>query len=897
MTNSSSSDATIAHYRLLKELSSGGQGAVYLAEDEKTKRRVALKVLLARHRFDSSSQLRMRREAEALAKLNHPGICAVYELGEDKGSTFIAMQYIEGETLHSRLRRERTTPIIGAADDHVSFGAAQDTPRTPKTDRAGRDATGLPDPAAPSARTSAGIDGVLRLFVKIARSLQAAHEVGIVHRDLKPGNVMVTPAGEPVLIDFGLAMLEGADSLTLTRDVVGTYEYMSPEHYGGKHVTVVDARSDVFSLGIMFYEALTHRHPFAEASKAALRTAIVTMVPRSPSTLNAAITRDLDTVVLTALEKDRGRRYASAGEFADEVERILRKEPIRARPAGPILKLYRWAQRNPLVAAMTASIILILAVSTAAQAVNSRRLRLKSEESEKNARAANEAAGNEKARALEARTNLEKFRQLAAAKRVSELIAEAEQALWPRRPEKIPSYLAWLDEARAVVGDLPGFRAAFDELAASAEGLSDADTRQEEVLRRRRYPDLFALYDGLRKKLDTARREAASEDKGPLAAAVKFQIERYEAEVRAVENDFRFSERQSYRFADPESARRFGALRQLLADLTTLGPLIRDVESRLAWARTIESRTKADDAWIGCLRDLSKDERFRNLGLEPRLDLLPLWKDDASNLWEFWHVPSGARPERVDGKVIVGASTGLILVLVPGGTLKPSVPRVAPRVGENATGSAADSAATVRVPAFLVSKFEMTQGQWLATMATNPSYFNPNDEEGMTLAHPVESVTWFEAGAAMRRLGLRLPMEIEWEYACRAGSTSKFWFGDDKTLLQTRANIADRSLGSIRSGASPEAWNDGFALHGPVGSLPPNPFGLHEVHGNVAEWCEDAEGELRGLTNSHVLPRRIHRGGSFALPAAAAESSWRQLVTPTLSNVGIGLRPVRDWAD
>lgn len=328
----SAEERRIGPYRLLRELGSGGQGAVWLAEDTRIARQVALKFMPSSFALLSSDRRRrFQREAEVVSRLEHPSICPVFEAQVDHEPPYIAMRAVDGETLASVIARART-------------GAQQaDEP--------------LPLPP----RTPVELRRVLAFFERAARGLHAAHEAGVVHRDIKPGNVMVTRAGEPVLLDFGQARDEHAElhERTLSGEVFGTPAYMSPEQVEGSSAGV-DRRSDVWSLGASLYEALTLHRPFLGETVAALLHAIRTEPLPNPRGRLGVHGEDVAVVLETALEKDVQRRYASALEFAEDLRRIREYEPIRARPASALLKLRRWAQRHPALAVALGAVVLAL---------------------------------------------------------------------------------------------------------------------------------------------------------------------------------------------------------------------------------------------------------------------------------------------------------------------------------------------------------------------------------------------------------------------------------------------------------------------------------------------------------------------------------------------------------
>ncbi len=304
----------VGRYRLLREIARGGMGIVYEADDPELKRRVALKVL--RHGDAAPETVRrLHREASIAAQLRHANIVTVHEVGVAEGpegepTHFIAMDYIEGPTLAALMGEGRT--------------------------------------AKPE---------LMRMLEEVARAVGHAHEKGIVHRDLKPANVLVERGGRVMLTDFGLAKAESfVTKLTGTNELLGTPQYMAPEQAEGR-VREVDARTDVHALGVMLYEILTGSLPFRGRTAVEVYTKIVREEPARPSSLNRTIARDVEIICLKAMSKEKNRRYRNATEFAEDLGRFRRGEPIRARPPSVFFLLRRKLARQPvLVAASIAAL-------------------------------------------------------------------------------------------------------------------------------------------------------------------------------------------------------------------------------------------------------------------------------------------------------------------------------------------------------------------------------------------------------------------------------------------------------------------------------------------------------------------------------------------------------------
>ena len=270
-------------YSNLLEIGRGGQGVVYKAEDTRLRRTVALKVLKGLGPGSEHLVQRFKREAEIAAKLDHPGICGVLDAGIINGTPFMAMQFVEGESLS---RRVTTAKAAGASEITTSVPGSGDDAPPVKASEVSADSSS--SSSGPSDRQS--IMRVLHLIEKAARALHATHEAGVVHRDIKPGNVMETPSGDAVILDFGIARHEEGDDLTITGDIMGTWDYMSPEQLT-RGTLQLDRRTDVWSLGVTLYEILSLQRPFTGLTRQATLEAILTKDPPDICKLNATSRR------------------------------------------------------------------------------------------------------------------------------------------------------------------------------------------------------------------------------------------------------------------------------------------------------------------------------------------------------------------------------------------------------------------------------------------------------------------------------------------------------------------------------------------------------------------------------------------------------------------------------
>jgi serine/threonine protein kinase/tetratricopeptide (TPR) repeat protein len=325
-------------YEILGELGRGGMGVVYKARQLGPNRPCALKMILAGAHAGAAELSRFRTEAEAIGRLQHPNIVQIFEVGEHDALPFLSLEFCAGGSLEKKL-----------------------------------DGTPLPP------------DEAARLVETLARAMQAAHQANVIHRDLKPANVLLATACRfalaesdeanakrqagardgivPKITDFGLARKLDEAGQTTGNAIVGTPAYMSPEQAAGKSSELGPA-TDVYALGAILYECLTGRPPFKAATVIDTLHQVVGNEPVPPSQLQPRTPRDLETITLKCLQKDPGRRYATAADLADDLHRFLAGEPITARPVGGLEKAWKWVKRNPVVAALSAVIVLLLVGSS-----------------------------------------------------------------------------------------------------------------------------------------------------------------------------------------------------------------------------------------------------------------------------------------------------------------------------------------------------------------------------------------------------------------------------------------------------------------------------------------------------------------------------------------------------
>ncbi len=315
-----SAQVAVSGYDILDEIHRGGQGVVYRAIQQSTKREVALKFMLSGPLAGEASKRRFEREVELVGRLRHPGIVSVFDSGLAHGQYYYAMDLIDGDRLDRYVRDHR----LGPAE-------------------------------------------VLELFARVCDAVNYAHQHGVIHRDLKPSNILVDRDGNPHVLDFGLAKHGGFDHLetiSMTGQVMGTLAYMSPEQASAKP-DAVDTRSDVYSLGVVLYELLTGELPYdLDHSFAENLSAIKNVEPNRGALRNSRIGSEVTTIVLKALSKDKERRYPIAGALGDDIRRYLRREPIEAKRDRALYVLRKALRRNMVPAAVAAAFLLMLVASS-----------------------------------------------------------------------------------------------------------------------------------------------------------------------------------------------------------------------------------------------------------------------------------------------------------------------------------------------------------------------------------------------------------------------------------------------------------------------------------------------------------------------------------------------------
>lgn len=712
---------------------------------------------------------------------------------------------------------------------------------------------------------------LIRALVRVCQALAYAHSVKVIHRDLKPANIMLGRFGEVYLMDWGLARdlrgpaelaatappTSGSDSgETLQGEVLGTPGYIAPEQAAGQ-LEQVGPAADIYSVGAILYTLLCgrppHLDPDLERSPREVIESVLVGPPAPVLSLSPRAPAELVKICEKAMARSPGARYSEIGDLERDLQAYLDDRVVQAHRTGTFAELVTWMRRNR---GLTASLAVMVALLLAGSLLN-----------------------------LRDRARLEKLRTWIERTELIESIADRTDGNWTRwSPEHLRQGVEELDEMEALLPEL------HRELARLRERGIQLDLRSPErvssslpawELYRETERRAFPGGVGLEKRTELLEKRLS-----PVLGVVFRRSVRHWRRHHQSLHDFarsRLLDAGSWVFSDPGDQRLHDLLARRLQtiELLTLKQPFPGRATRLR--RHFEALVISEAADWTESRQVARE--LHEIELLPQRGLVPLGPDPRTGLLEFAHLESGEPAHRSpDGELVVGDRTGLVFVLIPG--------RYNERRGE-------------KQKPYFVSKYEMTQANWESMTGTNPSHFRAGVmviDQPIMPRHPVEGISLQDLRKVMRQFGLRIPTIAEWEHAARGGSATEWYPGCHPGGLAGHANLRDRTAG--RRGELEEfdrEFEDGHVVHAPVGSFESNPYGLHDIHGNVWEWCRGWTTRILGagteVLESHdstgLLSEQPVFGGSFLdLPTDTGFSAFR-LLNPETRSGSVGARPIR----
>lgn len=850
-------------YTYKSEVARGGMGAILKVWDGDLRRNLAMKVILGGEEpepgaegaqpdpggVDPARIARFLEEAQVTGQLDHPGIVPVHELGVGKdGRVYFTMRLVHGR----------------------DFQAILDL-------------------------TKEGKEGwtqtrALNTILRVCEAMAFAHTKNVIHRDLKPANIMVGHFGETYVMDWGLAKVlghkenaaaapklkitdsmdesgvktlrrdaavteSGSPLLTMDGEVLGTPCYMSPEQANGK-LSEMGPWSDVYAVGAILYHLLAGYMPYVEPGTTATPFMVLDRVKKGPPRPLTEIDQKLPGELIAICEKAMAReprsRYADMRAMADDLRNYLEGRVVKAYATGAIVEFKKWVLRNKATASAILATILVAIGGLALVALQEKK---KQEE-------------------LKGK-NIEISKERDNVKRANEDLASANEEIKKAKKEAdANAERASLNEQKAVLalGDY--------QRLADVKRVQDLYESGREILAK--YPPSRSR---MQEWIQSARTFAASR-----LAIHKDSLGKIRNLLVEGRDKFDDNKIVDLRWQADVMGEMVAGLESIQQSTGIVAEMNRCLE---LWGVA----TSTDSGWTEAIVSISNTTEcpfYEGLKIEPQYGLKPLGRDPVTGFHEFVHLETGVAPERdATGRWVIKDDTGIIFVLLPGGkfdmgAVKPG-PLYAlntPNVDPFADTSEGPIHSVVLRP-FFISKYELTQPQWVRIAGDNPSKVYPNGKFAATAPpRPVDSVSYDMCAEKLVKIALDLPTEQQWEYAARGGTSFVWWTGNQEKTIEGAGNVkGDR---------------DGFDMIAPVGLTRANGFGIYDTIGNCWEWCRDeyksysaAEKAQNDAPEGKVIRNRIMRGGSFNTTASETRSAKRYFLISSVRFDDIGVRPVR----
>lgn len=832
----------------------GGMGSVERALETVTGREVAIKRIQQGMTEDVRALRRFQREATSIAQLNHPNILHLYQLGRDAQGDYLVLEWAPGGSLSDRLKSDGAMPVAE----------------------------------------------VVSIARKVGAALDYAHKKGCIHRDIKPGNILLGEGGVPKLADFGLARSAFDATMTSSQGGAGSPMYMAPEQWVAKDA---DQRSDIYSLGKTLYHMATGRRP-------------TTIEPDK-------IPKSLRGPILRCLEEDPALRYPSVGELVSDLSEDRATAGRRKQLAATLLVVVlgavivgwiRFYPRDPAAGTEEGGV----AKTSQASVIPADDHLPSTDPSTDPSTAAPQSA-----------TNTDSTNRTGDAGPAGPT-ADGET---PRDTDS---------GARAAAGSQGGSE---DPPGVPPErGVSSSDPKNPE-------PGANGIGGGSKPSSDDGRDDTGgSQDAagtggdgapapgatvlkggtpvaGPGPTTPSTTTGGVNDDASSADDDRATDETDQDVGFGPDQDVAAGPDPELNPDTDPetdrSGEESPDGRSETGPGKTVTvvkpppfDGSFADaypPAWQSAARAIANpavSPKYGGLRIRPQRGLSPLTRN-PQGLYEFVVEGTGTRPQiRPDGALGYGGGSAIVVVLIPGANFQ---------MGSGTREADAGPPHYVTLDPYFISKFEMTQGQWHRLTGRNPSHFaaDPSGKD-QGFRRPVEMVSQPECVAALAKIGLLLPTEAQWEYACRAQTLGNWSSGAVVESLRAAANVADQTARAdhgpgklffrneevwtwLETNNTWASWSDGFVYHAPVGSFAPNPFGLYDMHGNVYEWCRDeyalydavpaASGT--GLRGGAATSMMVFRGGGFDNSPGDARTTVRFHAGAGKRGFSIGCRGVR----